>query len=78
MRLNMKDRSELIEYLTDVLTLDSTKFVEFMGYDDTGRDLVSTELDGMTEESLNDVIRWYSDDYNDIEEYDEVNDVTTD
>lgn len=67
----------LIEYLTDILTLDPAKFVEFMGYDDTGRDIVRHALDGMNDEELNDTVKWYSDDYNDVTEFDEGNDVTT-
>ncbi len=69
----MTNRSNLIEYLTDMLTNDPYKFVEFMGYEDTGRDIVKAELDRMTEEGLNDTIKWYSDEYNDIEDFDEVN-----
>lgn len=74
----MKNKSDLIEYLTDILTGDPQKFVEFMGYDDIGRDLVEDALGRMGEEELNNTVEWYSDDYNDIEEFDEESDATTD
>lgn len=65
----MKTKEELIEYLTDMLTGDPSKFIEFMGYDDIGRDIISSELNAMNDEELDNTVKWFSDDYNDREDF---------
>jgi len=67
----MRNKVELIEYLTDILTGDPAKFMEFMGYDDIGEDLVGAELNRMNDAELEGTIEDYSDDYENIEEFEE-------
>lgn len=66
----MKNKSDLIEYLTDILTEDPAKFMSFMGYDDIGGNLVEGVLNKMSDSELNDTVKWFSDDYDNIEEFD--------